>query len=187
MNSKQAKEKIKELLYPLKDINELTSLLKRLSRHEDKNFPNIHEEWMNLVGKNQDNKIDSEIFKLAWMAKGCGGLYYYASNSGRIILTPKNDNEVTIEDLKNDYSWVKIKNGYLTNEGLKEGYSVALYTDVYTFVAEAFQQEFFAELEDLKKMFPAERLELHHINNNPNDNRLDNLIYLPKSIHMQAH
>ena len=35
--------------------------------------------------------------------------------------------------------------------------------------------------------FKHDRLEIHHINNRPDDNRVDNLIWLPRSIHCQAH
>jgi len=176
------------LLEALKSLNHNSSELERQEFIEKLNdsIDTNSQEWIKLVGENQKNKIDDEIFKPAWQTRNCDGLWYYASNYGRVILTEKNAKEIKIENLEK-FNWLKIKNGYLTNEGLQKSHNVALYTDVYVFVAEAFREEFSKEYTELERNFPDERLELHHINNNPNDNRVDNLIYLPRSIHAYAH
>jgi len=174
MTSKQ------ELLESLKTLNANSSELEKQKFIDKLNnlIDSESKDWIKLVGENQENIIDDEIFKPAWHARNCGELWYYASNYGRVILTPKNAEEIKIKSFKN-IPLLKIKNGYLTSDK----FNVALYTDVYVFVTEAFWEEFSDEYETLKRNFPNKVLELHHINNNPNDNRLGNLIYLPNSIH----
>lgn len=174
MDSLEIKNNLLELLY----TNETEQLIKNLKKLS--NNKNIYE------GKSE------EYFKYVWKARSCGGKSYYASNIGRVILTDRiySKEKISIKYLKKQnqkYYNVVIENGYLTTKGLPEDWKIALHTDVYKFVKEAFKEEFLEEINKLKKYFPNEKLELHHINNNPDDNRLSNLIYLPKSLHVYAH
>lgn len=171
--SKEIKDNLLKLLYT--DEQKLIEELKKHSAQR-KEYPEQGEEY----------------FKYAWKPRGCEGKSYYVSNYGHVMLTDEISNKEKIskeylDKNKQKYWEVKTYNGYLTKEGLPENWNIALYTDVYLFVAEAFKEEFSEELNKLKYKFKNERLELHHINNNPDDNNLSNLIYLPKSIHAYAH
>ena len=122
---------------------------------------------------------------------------YYISNLGRVMVVKdsngKWENKVEIKKDSN-FSWnncwiIPVKKGYLENiEDLDIDLNTT--TDVYNFMIEA------GWLDDTpdKKMAeaivnnnPNDRIELHHIDNNPSNNCLDNLIWVPKSIHQKLH
>lgn len=175
MSYKRIKDELLELLYNDKQ----EELIKKL-----KNYSNDKKEYQ---------EQSEEYFKYAWNARGCNGKSYYVSNHGHVILTDEiadmeKINKKYLDENEQNYCPIKSNNGYLTQEGLPDQLkNITLYTDIYVFVAEAFKEEFADEIKRLKEKFSNERLELHHINNDPNDNKLNNLIYLPRSIHARAH
>lgn len=179
MNYKDIKNKLLKLLHKNKD-----ELIKELKKYS--------------YDKKKYTESSEEYFKYAWKARACDGKSYYVSNHGHVILTDKvadieKISKRYLDENKQRFWEIKTNNGYLTKETKKDSpklpkhWMVALHTDIYLFVKEAFKDEFADEMKNLEKEFPNERLELHHINNNPNDNNLNNLIYLPKSIHVCAH
>lgn len=183
MNTEAAKREIEEILKKGKlqnsELEKLIDILQNASNNR-----NMQKEWITIAGENQDNFIKDEKFEYAWKPRNADGYSYYASNYGRIKLA-KNEN-----DLKNE-KFIIIKNGYLVNTNVP--CTVSEYTDIYYFISYAFRDYKELKLSEtlIKNNYPQDnfnnRMELHHINNNPNDNRLINLIYLPKFIHAKAH
>ena len=156
-------------------------------------------------GKNNEANYKPKIartYKPAWKVKGANFYYCISGETGHMILVrdtviKDENNEIFRKDLifekEEQNAWdIEIEEGYLKQNGLPCK-KIAEYTDIYIFAAVAFWKELEKNIEILKSNFrnnyPEEntRLELHHINGNPNDNRLDNLIYIPAFIHRRVH
>lgn len=159
--------------------------------------------------KNYNN--ENETFKIAHNVGAWSKYYYCVSNMGRVFIIQtkepitknnvlesvklkytnnklsSNDNNITVED-----QWlINISDGYmvLSEKKLPEGVNFAKEKDVYELVRDAglLNDENKDEIERIAKEMNAGRLEIHHINNHPNDNRVENLMWLPKLIHQYAH
>ena len=98
-------------------------------------------------------------------------------------------------ELPTTYEIIPVKNGYLTKEQF-EGVDLNTTTDVYNFMIEAGWLDNTEDKKRAKKIveynvenniYSNDRIELHHIDNNPSNNYLDNLIWVPKSIHQTLH
>lgn len=105
---------------------------------------------------NSEN-IPDEKFEKSW-TKQHTNTNYYASNLGRI----KFEGEIVPQHQDENYNWC-----------------INTTSNVYDYVADAWMQR---EKENVEKLFPNEKIELHHIFNE-GDNRIDNMVYLPNSIH----
>lgn len=179
----------KKLIEVSKDKSKLESFIKELQNQHKKG------DKKSLKYK----PILAEKYQIAWKVKGAD--YYYCINgdTGSIILVRKDlinddDKDIIINkllEIKKDYWEVETFNGYLSAKNLP--CKISEYTDIYLFASVAYweilekhNQEL---IDNFGKNYPNEniRLELHHINGDPNDNRLTNLIYLPKFIHAKVH
>ena len=176
---------MKELIEVSKDKLKLESFIKKLQNKHKK-------------GDGKYKPILAEKYQIAWKVKGADYYYCANDNTGSIILVKKDiindDNkEISINHLKinKDYWEVETYNGYLCGKNLP--CKISEYTDIYLFVSVAYWETLEKHNQELidnfGKNYPNEniRLELHHINGDPNDNRLTNLIYLPKFIHAKVH
>lgn len=138
--------------------------------------------------------LDDEVFKQLHKIRNNNTHYYYISNYGRVLVAFDKDGKFkdiikSEAELPTTYEIIPVKNGYLTKEQF-EGVDLNTTTDVYNFMIEA------GWLDDTpdKKMAeaivnnnPNDRIELHHIDDNSSNNRLENLIWVPKSIHQKLH
>ena len=163
-----------------------------------KTYKNIIQIWNNAVA-NQDIKIEDcpyinnverrilkeygeEEFRRVYFTKPRQTNYlYYASNIGRIMLTPNEYENTGV--IPNDECFIfplKIEAGYLYIDSKKfqefnpqfSNYEYRTSCSIHTFVASAWlgKQE-------------GDGLHVHHINNCGYDNRVVNLVCLPKAIH----
>ena len=143
------------------------------------------------------NKFDceDEYFKLVHSVGSWRKYYYCISNYGRVIVLNTNQQKEFKLSKELTYYLIQItEKGYMTNvdSKLPEGVNVAKEKEVYELMRDSGwlkDDKKFAEklLENRKNEIKNNRLEIHHINNKPNDNRIENLIYIPKSIHNYAH
>ena len=152
----------------------------------------------------------NEVFKRLHKIRNNNTHYYYISNYGRVLVAYNSDGIFkdiinSKEELPTICEIIPVKNGYLTKEQF-EGVDLNTTTDVYNFMIEA---EWWKDEDILKKagltkedLATAEkivkynidskessndRIELHHIDNNPSNNSLKNLIWVPRSIHQMLH
>ena len=138
--------------------------------------------------------LDKEVFKQLHKIRNNNTHYYYISNYGRVLVAYNSEgifeDKINSEaELPTTYEIIPVKNGYLAKDKF-EGVALNTTTDVYNFMIEA---DWLDNTED-KKMAEriveynsSDRIELHHIDNNPSNNYLDNLIWVPKSIHQTLH
>ena len=141
---------------------------------------------------------DNTEYLYCGLTRSCYYAYYINCN-GNIILVHDEDpiDNKRIKEITNNISSYKIQDLKLKDryiESRNEKVSLATNYDVYKFMQDAGWLEKDGNqsgkilAENLRdESFSYERLEIHHINNNPNDNRVDNLVYLPHSIHCKAH
>ncbi len=193
LNSREAKAKIIKLMK--------TCVLNKIDKNKQ-----------NLINFLQECSINTDLNFLSTENKTqyryCGptrspSFAYCISNEGKLLVINTNRKIFKNGDLVNIKMFsqskeILLKNGYISPEN--QGYpylnnhdiKLAVKKNIYLFMKEAKWLEKEQSVKDLAKNlkdenFPLERLEIHHINNNPNDNRVDNLIYLPRSIHCHAH
>ena len=126
--------------------------------------------------------------------------YYYISNYGRVLVAFDKDEKFkdiikSEAELPTICEIIPVKNGYLAKEQF-EGVALNTTTDVYNFMIEAGWLDNTEDKKRAKKIveynvenniYSNDRIELHHIDNNPSNNYLDNLIWVPKSIHQTLH
>ena len=195
----------------MESINELKKELIDVSK--EYNELKLKEFIDKLKEKHKIGKENNSIFvpkrakkyQPAWKIKGNDYYYCVGGKTGDIILVKKeliyDDNkEVDIKNLSfGKNAWViNIINGYLSDENLPyklpNNCNISKYTDVYRFTAVAYceilEKDNEKLIENFNKNYPDKKnivLGLHHINGNPSDNRISNLIYLPKFIHDVVH
>lgn len=160
------------------------------------------------------NIIDDNKYKFCWctLSSYCG---YCINRNGYIVVIESDspikyttgleielqEGEFTVEENKIiGYKKLNTQNGYIINPDnsnspyikiVHREIKLAINEDIYKFMAGAGWLEYDDEdkkyKDEIEKAFETESLEIHHINNNPNDNRIENLVYLPRSIHCKAH
>lgn len=154
--------------------------------------------------------LDNEEFKQLHKIRNNNTHYYYISNYGRVLVAYNSDGIFkdrinSKEELPTICEIIPVKNGYLTKEQF-EGVDLNTTTDVYNFMIEAewwkdedilkkagLTKEDLARAEKIvkynidSKEYSNDRIELHHIDNNPSNNSLKNLIWVPRSIHQKLH
>ena len=156
-----------------------------------------------LWNNRQYTNLPNEEFKIVHSVGNFKRYYYYISNYGRVLIVDVEDNEpqktlMFDSNLSNEKcQLIPIQNGYLDSK-TKLKFDIpklATETDVYKFTVEAgwLDSGKDAEIKQLAQkivdsgMCQNDRLEVHHINNNPSDNSIENLIWLPRSIHQHLH
>ena len=134
--------------------------LKNILDEEIKNPDNKEFDSSKFEG---DKDLDGEIWKQTYT-------HYYASNYGRIKY--KSDKGMIIPQRKQDGNLYLDREKWFKKCAENNIESIKISTEVlvYTYIAEAF---------NLNK----EGYHIHHINRNGYDNRLENLLALPKWIH----
>ena len=144
--------------------------------------------------------LDNEVFKRLHKIRNNNTHYYYISNYGRVLVAYNSDGIFkdrinSKEELPTICEIIPVKNGYLTKKQF-EGVDLNTTTDVYNFMIEAGwldntedkkMSERIVEYNVENNIYSSDRIELHHIDNNPSNNYLDNLIWVPKSIHPTLH
>ena len=148
--------------------------------------------------------LEQEQFKQLHKVRNFKEYCYYISNYGRVLVVydAKEDFKKTIDKdtgFPNDCEIIPVKNGYLAKDKF-EGVALNTTTDVYNFMIEAGWLDEYEKDRKAKEnaekivkhniennIYPNDRIELHHIDNNPSNNCLDNLIWVPKSIHQTLH
>ena len=105
---------------------------------------------------------------------------------------------------KSNCWFIPIENGYLSKSVLEESpdqIKLTTTTDIYKFMIEAGWLDYGDDYVDNKnckelaskivdnniKNGESDRLEVHHIDNNPSNNNIKNLIWVPQSIHKLLH
>lgn len=178
----------------LKELSEKVIKIRENFKENDR----IEDFW-NITKEELLTKPKEKSFRLVYSVGSWKKFYYYISNCGRVIVVkteevPKKE----ITKLKGfEYCFIKIKNGYL-NDGECSFPEVKLTntTDIYKFMIEAGWLEENCGKENAEKIveyniksgeYINDRLEVHHIDNNPSNNSVNNLIWLPKSIHQRVH
>lgn len=201
MDSSKAKKEILELMKKYSKNKNETNENELISRLKEYSYTNINK--------------DDNIYRFCWctLSSYCG---YCINSRGNIIVIEsckpikhpageeielKNDKQF-LKDKYNIIGYKKLdtKNGYIINPDnsnspyikiVNREIKLATNEDIYKFMAGAGWLEKEGDDKEYKKMidekFNEESLEIHHINNNPNDNRVENLVYLPRSIHCKAH
>ena len=163
--------------------------------------------WENT---SKDFLDEEDEFKQLHKVRNFKEYCYYISNLGRVMVVKDSngewENKVEIKKDSN-FSWnncwiIPVKNGYLENTLIDNDKNIALNTttDVYNFMIEAGWLDEYEEDRKAKenaekivkhnidsKEYSNDRIELHHIDNNPSNNNLKNLIWVPKSIHQTLH
>ena len=156
-----------------------------------------------FLNNRQYETIKNEEFRMVHSVGNFKRYYYYISNLGNVLVFDAEEKDAPIvlnvdSDLqKEKYQIIPVQNGYLNTANINLKFDIpklATETDVYTFTIEAgwLDIDEAAEIKKLaqkivKSNYPNDRLEVHHINNNPSDNSIKNLIWLPKSIHQLIH
>lgn len=189
---------------------EIIELMKDYSMHRDDDKKRqalikiLKENCKEIINEN-----DCE-YRFCWctLSSYCG---YFINRSGKMIVV---ESEVPIKyepgykiELKDDkkflkdnynivgYRKLKTQNGYIINpDGSNSPYlkiknreiKLATNVDVYQFMASSGWLKLNEDNITIAESFN-DSIVIHHINNNPNDNREKNLIYLPKQIHDYAH
>lgn len=140
--------------------------------------------------------LDNEEFKQLHKIRNNNTHYYYISNYGRVLVAFDKDGKFkdiikSKAELPSECEIIPVKNGYLEKNEFKE---VALNTstDVYNFMIEAGWLDNTPDKKRAEEIVEYnvnsnDRIELHHIDNNPSNNCLKNLIWVPKSIHQTLH
>ena len=145
--------------------------------------------------------LDNEVFKQLHKIRNNNTHYYYISNYGRVLVAFDKDGKFK-DIIKSKAELPTIceiipvkKNGYLAKDKF-EGVDLNTTTDVYNFMIEAGWLDNTEDKKRAKKIveynvenniYSNDRIELHHIDNNPSNNSLENLIWVPKSIHQTLH
>lgn len=177
--------------------------LKNAIRHTDE-YKILQNEW-NAIEENyyaQELLIDygENEFKKACSVWSNHFFFYCISNIGRIVIVKKEnvkDFEITEKltfkhlQIGRNAWYISIKDGFLKeihNFPYDDVVKIAKFTDVYKYLEYAgylndddsikLSNDWFSYHKEYTK-----KIDLHHINDNPNDNRLENLIYLPTYIH----
>lgn len=138
--------------------------------------------------------LDKEEFKQLHKIRNNNTHYYYISNYGRVLVAFDKDGKFkdiikSKAELPTICEIIPVKNGYLAKDKF-EGVDLNTTTDVYNFMIEAGwldNTEDKKRAERIVEYNSNDRIELHHIDNNPSNNYLDNLIWVPKSIHQTLH
>ena len=144
--------------------------------------------------------LKREQFKQLHKVRNFKEYCYYISNYGRVLVAFDKDgkfkDKINSEaELPTTYEIIPVKNGYLAKDNF-QGVTLNTSTDVYNFMIEAGWLDNTEDKENAKKIvdynienniYPNDRIELHHIDNNPSNNYLENLIWVPKSIHQTLH
>ncbi len=159
MTLKAVKEKIIQLLEK-KDEKKLIELLNN-SLNDKK-----------LAKEFEKSSKDEEKYNKAWKI-GKTKDFYYASNWGNVRINQDGD---IIPQKKGNFNNEDLNNIYLDTTNYK---NLAKYTKVYNFVAFACMKN---EYDKLQLIYPEETFVVHHIYNY-GDNRVENMVYLPRSIH----
>lgn len=123
--------------------------------------------------------------------------YYFVSNIGRVLLinieAENNIEEMEIKEFPKDKCWIIPQNTEtlcLDIDWFKQkyedfcGYILNSSTPVYTMVGEVWLAD---EYKKMNEAYPDERIELHHIDGNNLNCKIDNLIYIPNHIHAIVH
>jgi hypothetical protein len=192
----------------MKTRKELIEILKEKANKIEIDYTNnniyVNKPWND---KTQDllTECDEQEFRLVHSVSNSSNYYYYISNIGRVIVVNTNRANPCIKNNelnKYKYWFISIKNGYLSTSDLDKNFpniKIATYTDVYSFMIEAGWLEDSEDEENDKslslqivnynkeKEYLNDRIEVHHIDNNPSNNNVKNLIWLPKSIHQKLH
>lgn len=140
--------------------------------------------------------LDDEVFKQLHKIRNNNTHYYYISNYGRVLVAYNSEgifeDKINSEaELPTTYEIIPVKNGYLAKDKFK-GVALNTTTDVYNFMIEAGWLDNTPDKKRAEEIVEYnvnsnDRIELHHIDNNPSNNCLDNLIWVPKSIHQTLH
>ena len=144
-----------------------------------------------------------------WVGSWRASYYYYISNLGRALVVDikniaayHNNDKKEILTFKKDGNknnclvvskncwFIAIENGHFVKKIINcpfDYLNASSSTWVYTYVDDA--QWPINKDEDYKKKMleysQNKQIAIHHINGNPTDNRIDNLIYLPNAIHKE--
>ena len=208
MKSNKAKEHLIEVLQNStnKSTEEIGKIFRLASRKECE-YTGLEVYWNSIDSNNLYNKyedIEGEVgFKFAHCVGTWRTSYFYCtSNLGRVLIVNLKDEKIKkvyesnldtvlmFNKELNDKNCelIEIKDGFIANKNInKFGNMLDLTNEknIYEFVRDSG----WLENDDSKKIALkfSDKIEIHHINNCPNDNRIDNLIYLPKSIHSYSH
>ncbi len=188
-------------------MNKREELIKILKEEANK-IETENNNSQNEVWNSKEIKLNGETeFKHVQPVGSWRRYHYYISNLGRVIVVKTDNPEdikktVNLSDLKpnKDFCFIQIDNGYLKDSVLKidnNEIKLTTTTDVYKFMVEAgwLDDDEGKESKDLSVKIvnnninkgTYDRLEVHHIDNNPSNNNKDNLIWLPKTIHQHQH
>ena len=158
--------------------------------------------------------LDEEEFRIVHKVGNFNKYCYYISNLGRVMVVKDSSGEwenKTVINKKTNFDWkncwlIPVKDGYLSEKAKnividdENSITLSTLTDVYKFMMETDwldtdpknqkAKEKANEIVEYNKKNNTDsndRVELHHIDNNPSNNCVDNLIWVPKSIHQTLH
>lgn len=212
MKSKEAKDLLMNELqkFPNKSSEEIGKIFRLASRQEQK-YINLEIYWNSPGYNDLYNKYEDIEGEIGFKFAHCVGIwrtsyFYCTSNMGRILVVDLDSENIrklfnSSDDAiltfngktnaylnKNNCRLLNIEDGFITGEKIhfnNNNLKVNTTKNIYEFVRDSGWLD-----NDRSKKLALEiesKIEIHHINNKPNDNRADNLIYLPKSIHSYSH
>ncbi len=185
MNSQELKDKLLKLFddenLTIKEIRQRFYDACKIKKNNQ--WQKIKSEKKHLLYKNLKN----ESFRFVHSVNNRRKYRYCVSNYGRVIVVVMDDNLWNIKEQNKEISFdtvlnesncklIQSNNGKLAEKIIcinNEQIDIASETDIYKLMEEAGWIE--------KNLIP------HHINNDPDDNRVSNLMYLQAGIHSHVH